>query len=231
MLHLESSWLPSISKNKQKRRWGGHGTARSIARRCTTGDSCCRRRSPLPREQKKPQSQSKHSYGTNRSVRAENEKILTASDGRYKRTAVKSRGQSAKQVSRCGTAARRKYNVTWGRRRSPSLQLLRCLLHKQEKHQTWCSGTALELRGPIRAGWVEEQPQTQGPCSFFSPTSSRERAVKKMQAQLHLRFNPIKSVCRAGTSLFSNRTRECIACGYAEQGKRRTNIHPLTLLI
>lgn len=110
---------------------------------------------------KKIQSKPKHGYGINRSIGAGNEKkISTASDGRYKGTAVKSRGQKAKQVSRQSMAARRRYNATWGRRWSPSLQLLRYSLHKQGKQQTWCSGTTLELRGPTGAGWVEEQPDT-----------------------------------------------------------------------
>lgn len=122
----------------------------------------------------KPQSKLKDGYGINRSIRAGNEKkFLTASDGRYKGTAVKSRGQKAKLVARWGTAARRKYSVTWGKRWSPGLQLLRYSLHKQGKQQTQCSGTTLELRGPIRAGRVEEQSQTRGPCSLFSFTAGR----------------------------------------------------------
>lgn len=126
---------------------------------------------------RKPQSNPKHGCGINRSIRARNEKILTASDGRYEGTAVKSRGQKAKRVSRWGMALRWKPNVTWGRRRSLSLQLLRHSLHKQGKLQTWCSGTPLALRGPISTGQVEEQPQAQGPHSCFSPTSSGDAAV------------------------------------------------------
>jgi len=130
---------------------------------------------------KNPQSKPKCGYGINGSIGAGNEKTVTACDGRYRGTAVKSRGPKAKQVSRWGTAARRKYNVTWGRRRSKSLQLLRCSLRQQGKCQIWCSGTTPELRGPIRAGWVEEQPQTQGPCSPFAPPSAG-RATKMTKA-------------------------------------------------
>lgn len=88
-------------------------------------------------------------------------KIVTARDGRYKGTALESRGQKARQVSRW--AACRKYDTAWERRWSLSLQPLQYSLHKHGKQQTWCSGAALELRGSIRAGKAEEQPQTQGP--------------------------------------------------------------------
>lgn len=65
------------------------------------------------REQKKTQSKPKHDYGINGSIRAGHEKkILTASDGRYKGTAVNSRGQKAKQVSRWGRAVRTICSVT-----------------------------------------------------------------------------------------------------------------------
>lgn len=135
---------------------------------------------------------------------------------------MKSKGQKAKQVSRWGTAACRKYDVTWGRRWFLSLQPLTYSLHKQGKQQTRCPGTTLELRDPIRPGQVKEQPQTQGPFSVFSSTSRR--------GPMHNFIVGLTPLCQSA-ELFSSTTRESIACGYTEQVKQRANIHPLILLI
>lgn len=63
---------------------------------------------------------------------------------------------------------------------------------------------SLELRCPMGAGWAEEQAQT---TTAPSPHPSRDRAMK-IKACLPVRFNPITSARRGGTSLFLHRTRD-----------------------